>query len=65
MNIELSYSEAVDVKYALEDVIKANQECLKDENFKKNYPGCANSLEQQLKRCQAVKQRIQEQLDKL
>lgn len=49
MNIELSYSEAVDVKYALEDVIKANQECLKDENFK---------------RCQAVKQRIQEQLDR-
>ena len=65
MNIELSYSEAVDIKVALQDVIRTNEECLKDESFKEQYPACWHSLQEQVKRCQAVRQKLQTELDRL
>ena len=65
MNIELTYSEAVEIKVALSDVIRANEECLKDESFKEQYPACWYSLQEQLKRCQSIKQKLQTELDKI
>ena len=65
MNIGLSYSEAVDVKVALQDVIRTNEEALKDESFKEQYPACWHSLQDQVKRCQSIKQKLQTELDKI
>lgn len=63
--IELSYTEAVDVKVALEESIKQSLEVLKDETFKQKYPNCTRSLEDQVKRDEVLVKRIQAELDKL
>jgi len=65
MNIELSYSEAVEIKNALKSVIETNEKALKDESFKEQYPACWHALQDQVKRCQSIKQKLQTELDRL
>ena len=65
MNIELSYSEAIDIKNALQGVIQSNEEALKDENFKEQWPACYHLNRSQVKRCQSIQQKLQTELDRL
>lgn len=65
MNIELSYTEAVEVKYALIKTVKECDAVLADHTFEDKYPGCYRSIREQHNRCCSLVDRIQAELDKL
>lgn len=65
MNIELSYTEAIAVKQALDNMIRDSHELLLDTEFEKKYPNCYKSVQDECEKAVAVRDRIQEQLDRL
>ena len=65
MNIELSYTEAVEVKHALIKTVKECDAALVDHTFKSKYPGCYKSIREQHDRCCSLVERIQAELGRL
>ena len=65
MNIEVTYSEAVTIKSAIQNCLTGTQECLADESFKKQYPNCYISLLEERSRCECILDKLEEQLDRL
>lgn len=65
MNIELSYSEAVSIREALNNTIKDSHELLLDTDFEKKYPNCYRTVQNECERAVALRDRIQAELDRL
>lgn len=65
MNIELTYSEAVTMKAALDATIKDSHELLLDTDFEKKYPNCYRSVQSEYERAVTLRDRIQAELDKI
>lgn len=63
MNIELSYSEAVTIKAALDTTIESSHELLLDTDFEKKYPNCYRLVQNECERAIAIRDRIQAELD--
>lgn len=63
MNIELSYSEAVTTKAALDNTIRDSHELLLGTDFEKKYPNCYRLVQDECERAVAIRDRIQAELD--